>query len=107
MSAKFDLKKQLFQINKHCSRCECKLVLLDNKNQKAVSHFAVLDNDNTLICYRCKRIESKKKELANMPLLYRINKKINSFIPIRQWRLRFGHFIYRNTKQGWLTKKLN
>jgi hypothetical protein len=107
MSIKFDLKKQLFQINKHCSRCECKLVVQNNDNPKRLSHWAVLDDDNILICFKCRNIESKIKNFQRKPLLFRINKYINDFIPIRQWRLRFGHFIYRNTKQGWLTKKLN
>lgn len=95
---KKQLKQQMLIKQPRCLICTAKLVV-SNKNKKfgQQSNAAIIDGDK-LICFQCRRIASKKKDFANLPLFTRWRKKLDHFtgIPsfIRLIRKRWNQFIY-------------
>jgi hypothetical protein len=88
---KTELKRSLIKLNPNCTRCGCKLVILNNCNPQGICQAAMIHNDE-LICFQCHRIEIKTLEYNRLSLkskfkrtfLYwmfkRIYGKLNKFI---------------------------
>ena len=111
----FDIKQALMVGTPDCPRCGCRMIALKNENAKCqISQAAtVIKEDGVLklICFQCRRIESKRKELQMLPPFIRwrikIDKVTGIFTTFKRWKKRTNDFIYFKIKGGTKRPKNN
>ena len=114
--SKYQKKLAMLERIPNCTRCGCKMIVTQDEwavNRGRFSHAATIKNFNgveTLICYQCNRVLTKEKEIAALPLIPRLKKRIEKrtglFTFIRHIRKSINWFYYFKIRRGVATGRM-